>query len=195
MFCIERCRYDGSVCCVNEPTSLDTLTMRPAGASPSERQHCLRDGNHAKYVCLEHSAHLVEATEFGPNAIRARGNGCLIRYVELDGASIRSDALGRHLAEFEVARADQDGQAAGREVFRNLQTDSFVRPGHEGDERAAAFHRLHDAVCAGANRLSLEVAPRVGLYDQSQLTRHFGRIVGTTPARYANTRQTSGIAT
>jgi AraC-like DNA-binding protein len=148
-----------------------------------------------------------------------------------------------------------------------------------GDERAAPFHRLHDAVCAGADRLSLEVAlaeaiatfarlsnasaghtrpvrlameylrerlaesitlddlatyaaldkfhlcrafraqvglpphaylthlriqrakellakgvraselaPRVGLYDQSQLTRHFRRIVGTTPARYGSTR-------
>jgi AraC-like DNA-binding protein len=31
-----------------------------------------------------------------------------------------------------------------------------------------------------------ELAPLVGLYDQSQLTRHFRRIVGTTPARYAN---------
>lgn len=31
-----------------------------------------------------------------------------------------------------------------------------------------------------------DVAPRVGLYDQSQLTRHFRRIVGTTPARYAS---------
>jgi AraC-like DNA-binding protein len=29
-----------------------------------------------------------------------------------------------------------------------------------------------------------DVAPRVGLYDQSQLNRHFRRIVGTTPARY-----------
>jgi len=145
-----------------------------------------------------------------------------------------------------------------------------------GDERAAPFHRLHDAVCAGADRLPLEVAvaeaisafallsrpqqashsrpvrraldylrdrvadpitldelathagldkfhlcrafraqigmpphayltrlrimrakrllqsglrasevaPRVGLYDQAQLTRHFRRIVGVTPARY-----------
>ena len=31
-----------------------------------------------------------------------------------------------------------------------------------------------------------ELAPRVGLYDQSQLTRHFRRIVGMTPARYGN---------
>jgi AraC-like DNA-binding protein len=150
-----------------------------------------------------------------------------------------------------------------------------------GDARAAAFHRLQDAVCAGADRLSLEVAlteavasfarladarlaqsrpvrrvmaylrerlaepitlddlaahaaldkfhlcrafraqigmpphaylthlriqeacrllregvrasqlaPRVGLYDQSQLTRHFRRIVGTTPARYGSLKRT-----
>lgn len=31
-----------------------------------------------------------------------------------------------------------------------------------------------------------EIAPRVGIYDQSQLTRHFRRIVGTTPARYGS---------
>jgi AraC-like DNA-binding protein len=29
-----------------------------------------------------------------------------------------------------------------------------------------------------------DVAPLVGLYDQPQLTRHFRRLVGTTPARY-----------
>ena len=33
-----------------------------------------------------------------------------------------------------------------------------------------------------------DVAPLVGLYDQAQLTRHFRRIVGTTPARYGRTR-------
>lgn len=33
-----------------------------------------------------------------------------------------------------------------------------------------------------------ELAPRVGFYDQSQLTRHFKRIVGVTPARYASER-------
>lgn len=40
-----------------------------------------------------------------------------------------------------------------------------------------------------------EVAPRVGLYDQSQLNRHFRRIVGTTPARYGNTRPRPSIMT
>lgn len=33
-----------------------------------------------------------------------------------------------------------------------------------------------------------DVAPLVGLYDQAQLTRHFRRIVGTTPARFAGKR-------
>lgn len=152
------------------------------------------------------------------------------------------------------------------------------------DERAVPFHRLHDAVCAGADRLSLEVAlaeavstfarlakansdhtrpvrrameylrgkladsitledlagyaaldkfhlcrafraqigmpphtylthlriqrakellaagvraseiaPQVGLYDQSQLTRHFRRIVGTTPALYARTQPRASV--
>ena len=36
-----------------------------------------------------------------------------------------------------------------------------------------------------AGRRPAEVAPLVGLYDQSQLNRHFRRIVGTTPGRYA----------
>jgi AraC-like DNA-binding protein len=33
--------------------------------------------------------------------------------------------------------------------------------------------------------LPRDVAPLVGFYDQSQLTRHFRRIVGTTPGRWA----------
>jgi AraC-like DNA-binding protein len=36
--------------------------------------------------------------------------------------------------------------------------------------------------------LASEVASLVGLYDQSQLNRHFRRIVGTTPGRYASAR-------
>jgi AraC-like DNA-binding protein len=156
---------------------------------------------------------------------------------------------------------------------RKVSVHSHLAP---GDERGAAFHRLHDAIQAGADRLALEVAvaeavaafatipevkceylrpvrraiellrerlegditldaladhadtdkfhlcrafrtqvglpphayltrlrimrakellmagvrpsdiaPRVGLCDQSQLNRHFRRIVGTTPGAYA----------
>jgi AraC-like DNA-binding protein len=35
----------------------------------------------------------------------------------------------------------------------------------------------------------IEVAPLVGLYDQSQLNRHFRRLVGTTPGRYGKPRR------
>jgi AraC-like DNA-binding protein len=38
-----------------------------------------------------------------------------------------------------------------------------------------------------------EIAPRVGFYDQSQLNRHFRRIVGTTPGAYA--RAQSAVCT
>lgn len=36
-----------------------------------------------------------------------------------------------------------------------------------------------------------DVAPLVGLYDQAQLTRHFTRLVGTTPARYGKSERTT----
>jgi AraC-like DNA-binding protein len=43
---------------------------------------------------------------------------------------------------------------------------------------ARAKELLHRGVRA------TDVAPQVGFYDQAQLTRHFRRLVGTTPARY-----------
>jgi hypothetical protein len=46
---------------------------------------------------------------------------------------------------------------------------------------------------AGGVRAS-DVAPLVGICDQAQLTRHFRRLVGTTPARYARDRRTVGRA-
>ena len=43
---------------------------------------------------------------------------------------------------------------------------------------ARAKHLLRHGVLAS------DLAPLLGFYDQAQLTRHFRRIVGTTPARY-----------
>jgi len=43
--------------------------------------------------------------------------------------------------------------------------------------------RAKELLAAGMK--ASEVAPRVGLYDQSQLNRHFRRLVGTTPGAYA----------
>lgn len=46
--------------------------------------------------------------------------------------------------------------------------------------------RAKELLAAGVR--PCEIAPRVGLYDQSQLNRHFRRIVGTTPGAYARPR-------
>jgi AraC-like DNA-binding protein len=43
--------------------------------------------------------------------------------------------------------------------------------------------RAKELLAAGVK--PCEVAQRVGLYDQSQLNRHFRQIVGTTPGAYA----------
>lgn len=48
--------------------------------------------------------------------------------------------------------------------------------------------RAKELLAAGT--LPRDVAPLVGFYDQSQLTRHFRRIVGTTPGRF--TRELRG---
>lgn len=200
-----------------------------------------------------------------PGAIQLKEPGDVHRDLRHDGPTTFTVVV---LPAEEVARVHAKGK-----VFSTPTLDA-------DDERALPFHRLHDAVCNGADRLSLEVAlaeaiatlarlgnanpdhtrpvrrameylrarlsetvtlddlaeyaaldkfhlcrafraqigmpphaylthlriqrakellaegvraselaPHVGLYDQSQLTRHFRRIVGTTPARYAHARQ------
>jgi len=44
---------------------------------------------------------------------------------------------------------------------------------------------MHAKELLAAGTKPKDVAPQVGLYDQSQLNRHFRRIVGTTPGQYA----------
>ena len=51
---------------------------------------------------------------------------------------------------------------------------------------ARAKELLHRGVRAS------DVAPLVGFYDQAQLTRHFRRLVGTTPARYGKCSRAHG---
>lgn len=205
-----------------------------------------------------------------PGSIQVKEPGDVHRDLGRDGPTTFTVVV---LPAEEVARVRDAGKVVGSPQLE------------AGDERAAPFHRLHDAVCAGADRLSLEVAlaeaiatfallgnadsehtrpvrramdylrarlaesitlddlaahaaldkfhlcrafraqigmpphaylthlriqrakellaqgvraselaPSIGLYDQSQLTRHFRRIVGTTPGRYASARRRS-IAT
>jgi hypothetical protein len=81
----------------------------------------------------------VETAELLSEALCGGGNGGLIRDVELEGAGIRSDALRGRLPMFEVARPDEHGEAARREILRDLKTDAFVGPGDQGDGVVHAF--------------------------------------------------------
>lgn len=196
-----------------------------------------------------------------PGAILVKEPGDVHRDLARDGTTVFTAVM---LPSKEVERLRSLGQ---------VLTLPHLEP---GDQRAVAFHRLHDAVCSGADALALDVAlteamsslgvitgtvshhtrpvrrateyiqarltdsftlddmadyaaldkfhlcrafraqvgmpphtylthlrvqrarhllrqgvraselaTRVGFYDQSQLTRHFKRIVGVTPARYA----------
>ena len=206
-----------------------------------------------------------------PGSIQVKEPGDVHRYLAHDGPTTFTVVV---LPPNDIERVREEGKVV---ALPQLEA---------GDIRGAAFHRLHDAVLAGADRLSLEVAlteavdtfaqlgsanpehtrpvrrameylrqrlaepitledlagysaldkfhlcrafraqigmpphtylthlriqrarqllsqgvraselaPRVGLYDQSQLTRHFRRIVGTTPARYGSKRHGPSIAT
>ena len=75
----------------------------------------------------------VETAELVPDALCRGGDGGPIRDVELERASIRSDALRGRLPRPEVARPDEHGEAVRREILGDLKTDSFVGPGNQGD--------------------------------------------------------------
>ncbi len=205
----------------------------------------------------------------GPGSVQVKQPGDVHRDLERDGP----------MTWVVIALPSEDVERArdGRRALAYPQLEA-------GDERAAPFHRLHDAVCAGADRLALEVsvteaiaafallsrpqpnhtrpvrraleylrermadgitlddlaeqagldkfrlcrafraevgmpphayltrlrilrakrllrsgvrasevAAHVGLYDQAQLTRHFRKIVGVTPARYGRTERDAGL--
>ena len=202
-----------------------------------------------------------------PGCILVKQPGDVVRHLVHNGPTTY---MAVRLPTSEVTRAQGEGRA-----LSSAQLEA-------SDERAAPFHRLLDAVCAGADRLSLEVAvaeaasaltvissarpdhsrpvrrameylrarldcsitladlaahaqldkfhlcrafraqigmpphtylthlrvarakqlllrgvrasdvaPLVGLYDQAQLTRHFRRLVGTTPARFGRSARSA----
>src|SRR5262249_11686126 len=91
----------------------------------SARLSCMRD------ACVVHEH--VETAELVSDALCRIGYGGVIRNVELEGASIRSDALRGRLPMLEAARPDEHGEGVPREILRDLKTDSFVGPGDQGD--------------------------------------------------------------
>lgn len=117
------------------------------------------------------------------------------RFAETGKVFSLSDALSRHTRP--VRRA--------REYLRAQLADSFTLDDVANDAALDKFHlcrafreqvgmpphaylthlrvqRARQLLTSGLR--ASELAPRVGFYDQSQLTRHFKRIVGVTPGRY-----------
>jgi PAS domain S-box-containing protein len=87
---------------------------------------------------------------------------------EADGALTVAD-----LARAAGCSTDQLGRRM-RRVFGLSPTQYLLR---ERVDRAARLLATGDVAIA-------EVAARCGFYDQAMLTRHFGRLVGLTPAQY-----------
>lgn len=77
------------------------------------------------------------------------------------------------LAEVAECSTDQLGRRM-RRVFGLSPTQYLLR---ERVDRAAQLLATSDVAI-------VEVAARCGFYDQAMLTRHFGRLVGLTPAQY-----------
>src|SRR5262245_48884861 len=82
----------------------------------------------------------VEAAELLQDPSCRGGDGGPIRHVELEGASARSDARRGGFSTLEVARPDEHGVAARREIFRDLKTDTFVGPCNKCD--GVILHRI-----------------------------------------------------
>jgi hypothetical protein len=81
----------------------------------------------------------VEAAEVPADAFGRRGDRVRIRDVELKSVSVGSDALRGRLALLEVARPDEHGEAVLRQLLCDLQADSLVGSGDQGD--GLGFHR------------------------------------------------------
>ena len=95
----------------------------------------MRDGR----VVHEH----VEAADVVANALRRGGDRSLIRDVELEYASLCSDAFRGRLPMRKAARPDQHGESVRREILCDLKTDSFVSPGDQGDGFVRHSDLLH----------------------------------------------------
>src|SRR5262245_18117512 len=124
-------RRSGSIACVTATTP-NTFVSNTARTSSSDATL----GRPARTISWSdlpgapafETPALFTRTSRRPSSVRMalcrRGDGSLIRDVELEGASIRPDALRGCLPLLDVARADEYGEAVRREILRDLEADS-----------------------------------------------------------------------
>src|SRR5574337_205186 len=75
----------------------------------------------------------VQATKFRANAVGCGIYGRLIDYIQLNCATIAFDAPGRFLTPLKIARTHKQGETVPRKALRDLQADSLIGPGDQGD--------------------------------------------------------------
>lgn len=143
-----------------------------ARAAPFLRLH---DAVHAGAGRLELEVAVVEAIA----ALGSLGNARLVRTRPVRRAL---ELLRARLAE--SVTLDELAEHADFDKFHLCRAfrEQVGMPPHAYLTRLRVM-RAKELLVAGTR--PSDVAAHVGLYDQSQLNRHFRRIVGTTPARYA----------
>jgi AraC-like DNA-binding protein len=106
-----------------------------------------------------------------------------------DGRSEHTRPVRRALAMIRERSADavsldELAQHAGLDKFHLCRAfrDQVGMPPHA---YLTQLRIMHAKQLLAAGEKPKDIAPRVGLYDQSQLNRHFRRIVGMTPGEFA----------
>lgn len=91
----------------------------------------------------------VEPAELGADAFGGSSYRGVVSHVELYGCRAGADPGGGGLSLREIARADEDGDAVRNEFFGDLQADTLVGAGYEGNARMRHNRFLRSIACHG----------------------------------------------
>jgi hypothetical protein len=191
---------------VSEPNPLETLTMRAAvDLRSSGKNACVTASTPKTFV-----SQMVRTSSFHGLILVATGSGdrsvvdedvesaeclvdpchsgidrSLIRHIDLDGMNIRGEVLRGRLASFSVARAEQHGEAARREVGYDLKPDTLVGTGNKGDAGVGhdVFLLLLRRPADGHGRLSVPCSKLQKTCTKIQNGRHLAVAEGELPVR------------
>lgn len=134
-----------------------------------------------------HDAVAIGADRFTLECLLAEAVGAIAGLA--DGRSEHTRPVRRALALLRERSADslsldELAQHAGLDKFHLCRAfrDQVGMPPHA---YLTQLRIMHAKQLLAAGERPRDIAPRVGLYDQSQLNRHFRRIVGMTPGEFA----------
>ena len=171
-----------------DATLLDESLIGRAVDGPEIRDPVLRGRIHRMHEALRHPGEELDA-ECRIELIAERLRGHLLRRFEAP-APVRDRRLAHRMREL------LDERIVAGLALREAAGMLYAHPAHlvrafSGEFGISPHQYLVTRRIDRARRLLLAgsaphaVAAATGFYDQSHLTRHFKRVVGTTPARYA----------